>query len=393
MQAEIVAIGDEMTSGQRLDTNSQWLSLKLGDIGVPVRLHTTTGDDLAAIIEVFRSAINRADVVVATGGLGPTADDLTRDALAAALGVPLEERREALEHLQRLFAARGRPMPERNRLQALFPVGSQMIGNPHGSAPGIYAQFSRPGGGACHLFALPGVPAEMFEMWQATVAPILERLRPVPGVLRHRVIRLFGPGESELEAMFPELIARERFPRVGITVSNATISLRITAWGTDDRACYASMEETVREIYSAAGRFIFGEGEVELEHVLLAQLQQRGATLASNESFTSGLLAHWLATADPDALAFRGGMIHPTPPDERAMARAAAVRSRFATTFGLAVASAIDNRVEVAWHDGVTGDALQITRGGHPAVEGPRIAKSALDLLRRHLVGADPDSG
>ena len=118
MRAEIIAIGDELTSGQRLDTNSQWLSERLGEIGIPVAFHTTVGDDLENNIAVFRTAIDRAEIVVATGGLGPTADDLTRDAIAAAAGVELYEDAAALAHIRNLFARRKREMPERNKLQA-----------------------------------------------------------------------------------------------------------------------------------------------------------------------------------------------------------------------------------------------------------------------------------
>ena len=145
MRAEIISIGDELTSGQRLDTNSQWLSQRLGELGIPVVFHTTVADDLDANIEVFRTAIGRADIVVSTGGLGPTADDLTRDAIAAAAGVELVEDAAAMEHIKNLFARRKREMPERNKLQALFPRGSQVIPNPEGTAPGIDFTIPRPG--------------------------------------------------------------------------------------------------------------------------------------------------------------------------------------------------------------------------------------------------------
>ena len=137
MQAEIIALGDELTCGQRLDTNSQWLSQQLGDCGIRVLFHTTVGDDLDAGCEVFRQAIGRADVIVSTGGLGPTADDLTRECIAHACGVDLVCDEAALDHIRTLFARRGREMPERNEVQAMFPRGSRVIPNPHGTAPGI----------------------------------------------------------------------------------------------------------------------------------------------------------------------------------------------------------------------------------------------------------------
>src|SRR5262249_32538010 len=175
MRAEIISIGDELTSGQRLDTNSQWLSERLGEIGIPVAFHTTVGDDLENNILVFKTAIDRADIVIATGGLGPTADDLTRDALAAAAGVELYEDGGALDHIRSLFARRKREMPERNKLQAQFPRGSRVVPNPDGTAPGIDLTVPRSCGRGCRVVALPGGPAEMFTVCRETVKPTLGR--------------------------------------------------------------------------------------------------------------------------------------------------------------------------------------------------------------------------
>ena len=191
--AEVVSIGDEMTSGGRLDTNAQWLSQRLGDLGVEVTFHSTVGDDLSHNIDVFRTAARRVDVVVATGGLGPTRDDLTREALAAVAEQPLELRADALQHIQLLFSRRDREMPERNQVQAMFPVGSQQIFNPQGTAPGIDLSVARDDGGVCRVFALPGVPAEMKRMFDDTVArpdcgTVWRRsMHPAPGdeVFRH----------------------------------------------------------------------------------------------------------------------------------------------------------------------------------------------------------------
>ena len=155
MHAEVLAIGDEITSGQTLDTNSQWLSQRLEELGVAVRYHSTAGDQLPACTEIFRHAIERADVVVATGGLGPTADDLTRDALAAAAGRPLEMDADAMEYIRRMFARRNRPMPPQNQRQALFPAGSRVVLNPHGTAPGIDLEVPRRAGRRAACFACP----------------------------------------------------------------------------------------------------------------------------------------------------------------------------------------------------------------------------------------------
>ena len=145
MNAEIIAIGDEITSGQSLDTNSQWLSQRLEELGVRVLYHSTVGDELTPGVEVFRHAIGRADVVVATGGLGPTADDLTREALAQATGRPLHLDADVLASIRERFARWNRPMPASNELQAMFPAGSRVVRNPHGTAPGIDLEVARDG--------------------------------------------------------------------------------------------------------------------------------------------------------------------------------------------------------------------------------------------------------
>jgi nicotinamide-nucleotide amidase len=230
MNAEIIAIGDEIVSGLHLDTNSPWLSQRLEELGVRVLYHSTVGDALEPCRDVFRRAIERADIVVSSGGLGPTADDLTRDALAQATGRQLELYPPALEHIRSLFARRKRQMPKQNEVQAMFPAGSRMIANPHGTAPGIdldvprapkgtvpFSLTQKSGQSPCRFFALPGVPAEMIEMWNATLGPEIGAMAAGRTVIRRRKINCFGAGESQIEAMLPELISRGRTPTVGIT--------------------------------------------------------------------------------------------------------------------------------------------------------------------------------
>ncbi|MEM1304646.1 MAG: CinA family nicotinamide mononucleotide deamidase-related protein, partial [Planctomycetota bacterium] len=296
MRVEVIAIGDELTSGQRLDTNSQWLSERLGEVGAEVMFHTTVGDDLAANIQVFQAAFERAEVVVSTGGLGPTADDLTREAMAAAVGVELIEDAALLAHIRGLYAKRGRVMPERNALQALLPAGAEPIPNPRGTAPGVAMRVARSGRLPSLAFALPGVPAEMHEMWAATVRPQVEAARPAPLVTRHRRIKCFGVGESNLEEMLPDLIRRGREPRVGITASKATLTLRVTATAASESDCDAAMAPTLATIRETAGDLVFGEEDDELQDVVVRLLAERGESLAVADAATGGLLAYWLAT-------------------------------------------------------------------------------------------------
>jgi nicotinamide-nucleotide amidase len=417
MHAEVMSIGDELTNGQRLDTNTQWLSQRLGDCGIPVRFHTTVADELSDLVQAFQAAIGRAHLVIVTGGLGPTADDLTRDALAAATGRELELRPDALAHVEQMFLGRGRTMPERNRIQAMFPQGSRIIPNPHGTAPGIDLEAPAPHG-STRLFALPGVPAEMIEMWNETVQPAVLGMLPEPRLLRHHRVKCFGVGESHLESMLPDLIRRDREPRVGITVHQATITLRITAGGLDEEACRAAMQPTIETIHECLGPLVFGEEDDELEHAVLRALRRAGQTLAVCEWATQGLVNRWLQQAwareCADAASeagspLVGGLVLN---DERQLAawlgdeNAAAgdhgneesrvlwmaerVRQQAGSDWGLAIGPGPDPTVpdpQVVFALAGRDDRLCERHGylAHPEVRLPRAAKQALDLVRRTL--------
>ncbi len=409
MNAEILAIGDEITGGQLLDTNSQWLSQRLGELGIRVEYHSTVGDELEPCIDAFRRAIGRADVVISTGGLGPTADDLTREALAAAVDRPLVMMPKALEHIRRLFARRKREMPKSNELQAYFPEGSRAVPNPHGTAPGIDIDVARPDGGRCRFIALPGVPAEMREMWQGYLLAALRGIGAGRVILR-RNIKCFGAGESQIESLMPDLIRRGRIPRVGINASRATIILRIVAEGDSEEQCRAEMEPTVAEIHKHLGTLVFGEGDEELQDVVLRILKQRSQTLASVEIGTAGLVAQWLGKAGGSVGQYRGGLVamdeaamtHFLPLDPTASpydgdagvrAMAIACRQRFQTDFGLAVGplpSAGDDRQTKQVHFALAMAAgvrtLHVSSGIHPDIVGDYCAKHAINLVRLELI-------
>jgi nicotinamide-nucleotide amidase len=395
MIGEIVAIGDELTSGVRLDTNSQWLARQLGDIGVQVLYHTAVGDELAPLSDVITAAAARADVILCTGGLGPTADDLTRDALAQCAGVELVKNDAVLEHIQNMYAQRKRPMPQRNVVQAMFPVGSRVIPNPHGTAPGIDMDLMSNAKRKSRLFALPGVPAEMKEMFVVTVLPAIVAMIPANQrrVIRHRRIKCFGVGESDLEAMLPDLIARDYYPRVGITVSKATITLRITARELNEAECSAVMEPTIATIRGCLGKLAFGEEDDELQHVVGRLLAARQQTLATAEHFTGGMLARWLAAVPEANSVYRGGRLlrgessHQRGDVERLAADLRdELKADYCLTIGASSPSANDDSIHIAL--ATEGEVVFHTARniGHPDIRQPRIAKAALDLLRKQLL-------
>lgn len=414
MQAEVISIGDELTSGQRLDTNSQWLSERLNELGVRVLYHTTVADDLEANIRVFRAAAERAEIVVSTGGLGPTADDLTRDALAAVAGVELKLHEDVLDYISGLFARFGREMPERNRVQALFPAGSRVIANPHGTAPGIDIEIHRADRAPSRIFALPGVPAEMFEMWRDTVEGAIASLTGGQRVIRHRRIKCFGAGESHVEQMLPDLIRRGREPSVGITVSGAVITLRITATGERPEDCYAAMEPTVATIRECLGDLVYGEEDDELHDAVARLLIEKQLSIATVEWSTGGLVANWLSQVESVRDLFLGAVevtsasalerLLDVPVDlverhtpvsaEVTQAAAFALREKTGSDLALAVSdlpvfdrSAKESpRVFFALASAQGTVVRSTPYAGHPSILKERTARSALNMARLALM-------
>ena len=413
MHAEIIAVGTEITSGEKLDTNSQWLSRRLADLGIPTRYHTCVADDLAANTEVFRHAIDRADVVLITGGLGPTQDDLTRQALAETLGVTLSEDAESLAAIEDLFARRGRPMPASNRVQAMFPAGASPLTNPIGTAPGIWCEVERGDRPVCKLAAFPGVPSEMQRMFREQVEPRLTGAV----CIRRATINCFGLGESQTEEILGDLTRRGADPEVGITAHEATISLRIIAHGSSREECQQKINVATAEIHAKLGDHVFGRDLEEPEHVVVRSLLEQSRTVGVCEAATEGnLIARLVGLAEADQVC-RGGIVltglsdtehllglvaAPAELDtsevgaDLARRMAVTVRTRFHADYGLAVTPwgsvTVDEErppVPTAWvavsdHEGVWSSECRQT--GNPAIFAPQTSKTALDLLRRRLL-------
>ncbi len=419
MNAEIIAIGTELTTGAKLDTNSQWLSLALGEIGIPVHFHATVADDLGQMINLFRAAVARSDIILITGGLGPTLDDLTRQALAGLMQTELVLHEPSLEFIKSLFARRNRAMPERNSIQAMFPEGSEPIRNPRGSAPGIWIEYERANRDRpCLIATMPGVPSEMKRMYQEEVLP---RLPSSNRVIRRARVNCFGIGESNAEEMLGDLTARGREPEVGITVHEATITLRITAHGQTVEECAKQIDATKQIIHERMGNLVFGEEDQELEHVVVGMLADRGLTLATAECGTGGMLAHRLTEVDNFEDCYVGGLIAPSSKskprvvgiDSEIVSRGEAAskdvarqmaeecRRRFGADFGLAVTECprfdpddTESAAPTGYLALATSKAVQIkphTLIGDPAITKSRATKALLDLLRRHLLKGETD--
>ena len=411
MYAEVLSIGDEVTSGRILDTNVQWLSQHLEEIGYRVLYHAAVGDDLDRLTEAFCRAIARADVVVATGGLGPTADDLTRDALAKAVGCKLVTNEIALQHVREMFARRKRPMPPRNELQAEFPEGARVVHNPHGTAPGIDLAAPRGDGKTCRVICLPGVPAEMKEMWADSVGATLAAHNPSGDRITHTQVKCFGAGESQIESMLPEGFLRQTDPVVGINASQTTIIFRIAARGQSAEECRAKTAPVVATIRTRLGKLVFGANDDELETVVLRLLAQRKQTLAVVDWGTGGLLTERLGSVDDADDVYLGGIVAASEamlrqaldvnaelfaqysPTSRELAEALAVacRQRFEADHGLAIgrtppfnaASPEPIFLALATPDGVRVKELPYT--GHPATLRMWVCKQALNLVRLAL--------
>jgi nicotinamide-nucleotide amidase len=410
MKTEILSIGTEITSGQNLDTNSQWLSLRLAEIGIAVGWHTTIADDLDDNLEAVRIAVQRAGLVIITGGLGPTLDDLTREVLARAAGTELVLHEPSLAHIQSLFSRRQRQMPERNRVQAFFPQGAEPLANPNGTAPGIWMRI-----GQAFVAAMPGVPSEMFAMYEAEVKPRVLKLGMAKGVRIQRKINTFGAGESQIEELLGDVTRRGAVPEVGITASDAVVSLRIFGSGPtaeDALAQVAPVEQIIRE---RLGKFVYGVEQEELQDVVIRLLGEKKKSLATAESVTGGLVAQRLVQIPGASNWFRGGIVaydsrvkvgmvdvsqelidrHSAVSPEVAQALAVGCRRKLGTDIGVGATgyagptSAVDQPVGLgyiglSWEGGAV--AAKVNWFGTRTEVQSRIAKSALNLVRLHLL-------
>ena len=397
LKAEVMSVGDEIVNGQRLDTNTQWISRSLGELGIEVCFHSTVGDNLNDHVTALQVAIDRADLVVMTGGLGPTADDLTREALAKAVGLELVFHQSVLTRIQKIYHRYGRVMPASNRSQAYFPAGSAIIPNPEGTAPGVDLTVARDAKPSCRIFALPGVPVEMKQMWHATIGPELKKAALDATTIHHHTLHCFGAGESTVESMLPDLVRRGRDPQVGITASAATISLRISTRGNSKADCLNRMQPTIALVRERLGDLVFGENGETLEDVVQQLLLSQKISVAIADLGFHGEIARLLAN---ESRQLPPGSIVPVPTSDLAdqatdlLPSANQIRIAASTDLAMVIGPLDhdDQSIEsgrsffnVALAGANWANEEQFRHGGHTAWRIQRAAKQVLNFLRLNL--------
>ncbi|MEI6030558.1 MAG: competence/damage-inducible protein A [Synechococcaceae cyanobacterium ELA739] len=302
--AEILCVGTELLLGNIVNSNARWLAEQLASLGIPHHRQQVVGDHRERLIAAVQSASRRCRLLITTGGLGPTPDDLTTEAIAAAFDTPLQERPEVWADIQAKSATRGRlPSPELRR-QALLPVGATLLPNPTGTAPGMIWS-PRPG---FTVLTFPGVPSEMKAMWRATAAAWLRQSGLAEGVFASRILRFWGVGESSLARQVEDLLAQTN-PTVAPYAGAGEVTLRLTAAAPDQAAAEALLDPLEAEVRARTGSSCFGGDGDSLASVVLAGLRQRGQSLAVAESCTGGGLGAALAAVPGASDVFLGGVI------------------------------------------------------------------------------------
>jgi nicotinamide-nucleotide amidase len=318
MQAEIIAVGSEMLTPHRQDTNSLFLTAGLNDLGVAVSFKTIVGDSLENLTGAARVALSRVDIVIFSGGLGPTEDDLTREAAAAALGVSLHLDPSILASLERRFAARGWTMTPNNARQANVLEGATVLENPNGSAPGQIIDTEMDDARRI-VILLPGPPSELKPMFEQVCKPLLARMLP-PRALARRVLRMPLIPESHVDARTAPIYQQYTDVETTILAGHGEIQLHFAAAKETIAEAQVRVDELAVAIQEEMGEDIFSANDESLEEVVLAMLEERGLTLAAAESCTGGLLAQRMTAIPGSSKVFLGGAVVYTPALKTALA-------------------------------------------------------------------------
>jgi len=355
MKAEIIAVGSELLTPDRLDTNSLFLTEELNKIGIEVLRKTVVGDNRELLSEAFREALNRVPLVIASGGLGPTEDDLTRETVADLLGRKLVRSEEILRQIEERFRSIGRDMPEVNVRQAMVPEGAEALHNPRGSAPGLWIEDK-----SCVIALLPGPPRELKAMFLEQVRPKLER-RSSGVRMHHRQLRVVGMGESSVEQRIRPIYMR--YPEVHTTILAAPgeIQLHLRLWTADAEHAEKTLHEIVRGFELALTDRIFSQDGSSLDEVVARQLTLNNATISAAESCTGGLFAERLTSIAGSSAYFLGGVVCYSNERKSAWADVPAeliqAKGAVSSEVAIALAEGIRRRVGSTLGVGITGIA------------------------------------
>lgn len=408
MKAEIIAIGSELLLGQIIDTNSAYIARRLAENGIELVKTSTIGDNLNRIIETIQEATTRSQIVITTGGIGPTEDDLTRDAIARVFNRPLTFQPHLMEQIEALFKKRGFRMAESNRKQAYIPEGSIPIENPKGTAPGFIVEHPKGS-----VISIPGVPKEMEYLMEHTVIPyIRKRFGLEQEVIQYRVLRACGLGESAIGEQIKDLMKGEN-PLVGTLASLGDIKIRITAKGQNPEEASRLIGEMEKKVRERLGPLIYGVDEETLQGNIVKELERVGLTLSVVETFTGGMIAQKLSSTHSPS--FVRGVIIPSEISQgqflnlsvpqlnslrddskrftELLARKA--QSEFKTDIGLAMFGKIvdqqskeEVRMETHYSLSTSSkvESQEYSLGGELWMLRERSAIIALDMLRKYLL-------
>ncbi len=302
MNVIILSIGDELILGQTIDSNSAWLSARLADRGIITLYHKTIADDMEATVEALRLAATETELVIVTGGLGPTQDDLTRQAFAALINKPLDLHPPSLERIRSYFKSLGREMPASNRIQAHIPRGADVLENNWGTAPGIKMKM-----GKTLFFAFPGVPYEMEKMAEFHLFPLFERNSGMMVAIES--LGTFGAGESIVAEKLGELMRRDRNPVVGTTVSGGVVTVRLRSEAPTIELAQKQLARTSALVKERLGVLVFAEGTQTLAEVVGKLAKLKIKRLVTAESCTGGLVAKMLTDVAGSSAWFEGGWV------------------------------------------------------------------------------------
>jgi nicotinamide-nucleotide amidase len=348
MRCEVVAIGTELLLGQIVDTNSSWIGEQLALAGIDSHFQVKVGDNLDRMEFCLRQALDRSDAVICCGGLGPTQDDITRNAIAKIMGVSLRRDEAIVAKIRKMFESRGRTMTDNNRTQADIPIGGSPIPQMPGTAPGLYCPV-----GEKVIYAVPGVPYEMREMMQQFILPNLQERSGQKAVIRSRVLKTWGNTESGLAEMLAErihILDDKGNPTIAFLASGIEgLKVRITAKAEDELAAHKVLADEEGIVRSILGDVIFGIDEETMESVVVDKLRQDGMTLSVCESLTGGVMASRLTAIDPKMEVFKEGLVSQSSFQEnRGIARAvSAARHALNTTkTDVSVAAALPSSQE-----------------------------------------------